>query len=215
VTTGLGYDGAVTVYNAQGTVDVIIDVTGYFPGTSTAQPTFDCSVVTPEPPQAPAGFAIPPGSWHVPSQVLPGRYVAPGGPGCVWQRWRSFSGQPADLLASGGASARSIVDIRPGDRGFFSTGCGTWLAQIAPYAATTAVGDGDWVLSEELAPGVYQSSAAAPCWWEVLRSFSGQPEDQLDDGVTFGITYVELAPVEVGFRTRGCGVWRWVGPPVE
>ncbi len=215
VTTGLGYDGAITIYNAWGTVDVIVDVTGYFDGTSSAQPLFDCAVVAPEAPQAPAGFAIPAGSWNVPSQVPPGRYVAPGGPGCVWQRLRSFSGQPGDLLATGGGAPRTIVDLLPGDKGFFSAGCGTWFAQVAPLGPTTVVPDGDWVVSEEMVPGVYQSSAAAPCRWEQLTAFTGEPEDLLDDGVAAGIAYVEIATFEVGFRSRGCGSWRWIGPPVE
>jgi hypothetical protein len=216
VTAGLGPDGAITVYNPSGTVDVVIDVTGWFEGTSGAQPLFDCAVVPPDAAQAPHWVRIRPGLVVVgPGGVPAGRYVAPGGPGCTWQRLRGLSGAPGDVAAGGGGPARVIVDLQAGDAGFFSTGCGVWAAHGSPSALLTAVGDGDWVVSEELAPGVYQSSAAAPCRWEHLLGFSGAAHQEIDDGMAFGITWVEIAPSEVGFRSRGCGVWRWVGAPLD
>jgi hypothetical protein len=216
VTTGLGPDGAVTVYNAFGAVDVVLDVTGWFEGTSGAQPLFDCAVVPPDAAQAPAWARIGPGLAAVgPGGVPAGRYVAPGGPGCSWQRLRGLSGAPGDVAATGTGPARVIVDLLAGDAGFWSAGCGVWAAHGPPAATVTAVGDGDWVVSEELAPGVYQSSAAAPCRWEHLLGFSGAAHHDLDDGMAFGITWVEIAPSEVGFRSRGCGVWRWVGAPLD
>jgi hypothetical protein len=216
VTTGLGPDGAITVYNPFGTVDVVIDVTGWFEGTSGAQPLFDCAVVPPDAAQAPSWARIGPGLFAVGAGATPiGRYVAPGGPGCSWQRLRGLSGAPGDVAASGSGPARVIVDLQAGDAGFWSAGCGMWAAHGAPAGTVTAVGDGDWVVSEELAPGVYQSSAAAPCRWEHLLGFSGAAHHDLDDGMAFGVTWVEIAPSEVGFRSRGCGVWRWVGAALD
>jgi hypothetical protein len=45
--------------------------------------------------------------------------------------------------------------------------------------------------------------------------FTGAPGEEIDDGLAFGVAFVEIAPFEVGFRSRGCGFWRWVGPPTE
>jgi hypothetical protein len=214
VTAGVGPDGAITISNSAGTADVIVDVTGWFEGTSAAQPLYDCAVVPAPAQRAPPGFQVPPGTWAV-GPVPPGRYVAPGGAGCVWQRLGGFSGAPVDVLASGGGGPRTFVDILASDAGFSSAGCGTWSGYSPPGAPGAAVGDGDWVISEDLVPGVYQSSAAAPCRWEQLMGFTGAPYDDIDDGVSVGIAYVELSPNEVGFRSRGCGAWHYVGPPTE
>ena len=78
------------------------------------------------------------------------------------------------------------------------------------------MGDGDWVISEDVVPGVYQSSGASPCRWEQLMGFTGSGTEDIDDGLAFGTALVELGPNEVGFRSRGCGSWRCGGrPPSE
>ena len=69
------------------------------------------------------------------------------------------------------------------------------------------------VVSEDLPPGVYQSAGGGRCMWEHRMGFTGAPWEVLDDGLAFGVAIVEIAPFEVGFRSRGCGSWRWVGPP--
>ncbi len=213
VMTGIGDDGAVVVYNSLGTVDVIIDVTGWLQGPTSARALLDCQVLPAPAPRAPPGFNIPPGSFAVGVHVPAGRYVGPGGPACVWQR-RGAAGEVLGSGGGGGGGTRLAVDLVGGE-GFVSSGCGTWIGFSAPPGASSAVGDGDWVVSEDLAPGVYQSSGAAPCSWEQRMGFTGAPGEELDDGLAFGVAFVEIAPFEVGFRSRGCGFWRWVGPPTE
>jgi hypothetical protein len=213
VTTGVGDDGAITVYNALGTVDVVVDLTGWFEGSSTARPLFDCQQLAAPAPPAPPGFAIPPGAFAVDVHVPAGRYVAPGGGSCGWQRY----GPGGALVGSGGGGGggtRLLVDLLGGET-FASVGCGTWTGFFAPPNPSPVVGDGDWVVSEDMPPGVYQSSAAAPCTWEHRMGFSGGPGEVLDDGLAFGSALVEIAPFEVGFRSRGCGSWRWLAPPTE
>ena len=208
VTAGVGPDGAITIANSAGTVDVIVDVTGWFRGASLAQPLFDCEVRPPEAPRAPGGFQIPPGTWPL-GAVPPGRYLAPGGAGCAWQR----IGPAGEVLGTGGGGPRTLVDLLVTDALFTSSGCGTWSGVVPPLAPGAAVGDGDWVISEDVVPGVYQSSGAAPCRWEQLMGFTGAGSDDIDDGLSFGVALVELGPNEVGFRSRGCGLWRYAGPP--
>ena len=213
VMTGIGDDGAVVVYNNLGTVDVIIDVTGWLQGPTSARALLDCQVLPAPAPRGPPGFNIPPGSFVVGVHVPAGRYVGPGGPACAWQR-RGASGELLGSGGGGGGGTRLLVDLVGGE-GFASSGCGTWTGFSAPAGASSAAGDGDWVVSEDLLPGVYQSSGAAPCAWEQRMGFAGAPGEELDDGLAFGVAFVEIAPFEVGFRSRGCGFWRWVGPPTE
>ncbi len=213
VMTGIGDDGAVVVYNSLGTVDVVIDVTGWLQGPTSARALLDCQVLPAPAPRAPPGFNIPPGSFLVGVHVPAGRYVGPGGPACVWQRLGA-SGEVLGSGGGGGGGTRLLVDLVGGE-GFASSGCGTWTGFSAPAGASSAAGDGDWVVSEDLLPGVYQSSGAAPCAWEQRMGFTGAPGEELDDGLAFGVAFVEIAPFEVGFRSRGCGFWRWVGPPTE
>jgi hypothetical protein len=210
VTTGLGPDGAITVFNALGTVDIVIDLTGWFEGSSAARPLLDCQVLGPAPPWAPPGATIPPGTFAVGTHIAPGRYGAPGGSACSWQR----SGPGRSGAGSGdGGPGRVLVDLLAGDT-FASAGCGVWTAYVAPAGPSPLVGDGDWVVSEDMAPGVYRSTAAVPCRWEHRMGFGGTDGEVIDDGMSFGTAFVEIAPFEVGFRSRGCGSWGWVGPPV-
>jgi hypothetical protein len=66
------------------------------------------------------------GSWIVNADVAAGRWTAPGGPSCLWERVSDFSGDPSALKATDSGTDNPIVDIQPGDAGFISYGCGTW-----------------------------------------------------------------------------------------
>jgi hypothetical protein len=68
------------------------------------------------------------GIWIVGTDMAPGTYrtTVPGG-NCYWARLRSFDGGLNSILANdlpGRGSA--IVEIRPTDTGFETSGCGTW-----------------------------------------------------------------------------------------
>jgi hypothetical protein len=59
-----------------------------------------------------------------------GNYTTTGSPsGCYWARLSGFSGTLDDIIANQFASGPQVVTIFSSDRGFESSGCGTWVKQ--------------------------------------------------------------------------------------
>jgi len=86
---------------------------------------------------------ISPGTWLVGAQVSPGTYRAPNTTGaCYWERVRNFEGQISSIIANDFVfgAGEVFVSISPGDVGFYTGGCGTWM----PSQALTAAGD-SWI----------------------------------------------------------------------
>lgn len=84
--------------------------------------TADLSPITASP-SSPFGA----GTFIVGVDIAAGTWQSSGTDSCYWQRTSGFSGDFGEILAndfsSGGAS---IVSINPSDKGFTSSGCGTW-----------------------------------------------------------------------------------------
>ena len=59
-------------------------------------------------------------------QIVPGSYTTNGGDSCTWARLKAFTGDPADVIASGDGKTKTTVTIQAGDVGFTSTSCPTW-----------------------------------------------------------------------------------------
>lgn len=68
------------------------------------------------------------GMFIVGTDIAAGTWTAPGGGSsfCYWARLSGFSGESKDLIANGVPSGTAIVTIATTDRGFKSSGCGTW-----------------------------------------------------------------------------------------
>jgi hypothetical protein len=66
------------------------------------------------------------GTFAVGIDISPGTYRSRGGDGCYWERLRSFTGGLVAIIANENASGPTIVTITRADKGFESSGCGTW-----------------------------------------------------------------------------------------
>jgi hypothetical protein len=66
------------------------------------------------------------GTFIVRLDVAPGTYGARGGSKCYWSRLRSFTGGLNAIIANGNPRGHAVVTIKRTDRGFSSSGCGTW-----------------------------------------------------------------------------------------
>lgn len=67
------------------------------------------------------------GTWIVGIDIAPGTWTATGGSDCIWERVADFSGDAGALMASDSGVDHPVVDIKPGDAGFVSSDCGTWV----------------------------------------------------------------------------------------
>jgi hypothetical protein len=78
------------------------------------------------------------GKYSVPDEVSPGTYRAPdASDGCYWARLRSFSGETSAIIANANESGPALVTIAPTDKGFETSGCGTWSKVGNPTSAQT------------------------------------------------------------------------------
>lgn len=64
------------------------------------------------------------GTFLVGKEVAPGTYRARGGGDCYWARLSGFGG--SDIIVNGGFTRNQTVTVSSSDKGFESSGCGTW-----------------------------------------------------------------------------------------
>ena len=70
--------------------------------------------------------AIPAGKWAVGVHFEAGRYEAPGGDSCYWERLSGFNGGFDNIIANDLPTGSAIVEISGSDAAFNSNGCGEW-----------------------------------------------------------------------------------------
>lgn len=149
------------------------------------------------------------GTHIVGSQVKAGRYVTTNaGNFCYWERLSGFSGSFDEIISNEiGSGAHLVVDILSTDKGFKTNGCGTWV----PYSPKPAakITDGDWVVNDEIAAGLWQSSESKDCYWARLRDFQGSLDSIITNELSSNL--VQIEPTDVGFSSSRCGTWTKVG----
>ncbi len=82
----------------------------------------------------PSPLTVDSGQYRIGFDMGGGRYTAPGGTACYWERDLNFGSEPASVLDYSYGDTAPVVDLAPTDVGFTSEGCGTWTA--APTAPT-------------------------------------------------------------------------------
>jgi hypothetical protein len=82
--------------------------------------TSDLSAIT----NSPTSFGD--GDFIVGTDIQPGSYRSNGPGGCYYARLSGFSHELPDIIANDNAQGPAVVTVAPGDKGFESSGCGTW-----------------------------------------------------------------------------------------
>ena len=159
-------------------------------------------------PAAPAA-RITDGTWRVGIDIVPGLYRAADTQGCYWERLSGFSGGLGEILANDNAVGPALVAISPGDVGFSSRRCGTWVLADTDQSAAPArtFGDGAWRVGIDIAPGTYRTTGVSGCYWERLSGFGGSFYDIIANDNADGSALVTIAPSDVGFSCTRCGTW--------
>lgn len=156
------------------------------------------------------------GTYRVGTQIKPGLYKATGtGDGCYWERLSGFTGSFYDINENYFGSARTYVQILPGDVGFHSSGCGAWTTVPSTGArATSITKDGTYRVGIDILPGLYMATGTgSSCYWERLGGFTGSLDDITDNHLGTANTYVEILPGDKGFATVRCGGWTRISAP--
>ena len=69
----------------------------------------------------------------------------------------------------------------------------------AVTASEDGIGDGVWLVGEEIKPGTYQAPGKELCYWARLRGFSGDSKDIIAYDATSGKTIVAILESDLGF----------------
>jgi len=182
------------------------------PARPTPKPTDTPPPLIPSPTPMPAGQAATfgDGTYIVGSDIAPGRYRARNLSFCYWERLSGLGGSFDETIANGNPSGSSaVVEIRPTDKGFSSSGCGEWTTDLSAVTSSTTApfSDGTYIVGVDIAPGTWRSPGGGLCYWERLGGFSGEFGDIIANGVPGGQAIVTIASTDVGFSTSGCGEW--------
>lgn len=162
-------------------------------------------------PRAPFGG----GQFRVGEEIVAGRYFTdPLQAGCYWERQRGLSGTLGDIIANrfvGYNGMQYIVDILASDAAFKAdVKCGTWF-DTPRHGLQSSIPPGVWLVGSQVAPGTYEVSSGAGCYWERLRHFQYQGNTGVianGFGAAGKTQSVTIAATDVGFSTdANCGTW--------
>jgi hypothetical protein len=144
------------------------------------------------------------------ADVWPGTYRSLGGDGCYWARLKNFSGEIGGILANANADGPTLVTIKPSDKGFDSSGCATWTANLRRITPSrTHFGAGMYIVNTDVAPGIYRSAAGKDCYWQRMSDFTGQTTSGvIANGIGTAHPVVTIKASDRGFSSSRCGTWR-------
>jgi hypothetical protein len=155
------------------------------------------------------------GTHRIGTDIASGRYFTdPSTDSCYWERLRGFSGTLSDVIANdfvGYNPMQYIVDLMPSDVAFKpDSDCGTWFKDSPRHPAQSTIPPGVWLVGSQIAPGTYQISSGAGCYWERLRNFEHVLGSIIANEFESAPTtqMVTISPRDVGFHNDGdCGTW--------
>src|SRR5690606_3576068 len=129
--------------------------------------------------------------------------------GCYWERTSGFSGELDDIIANEFTSNRTVVTIAPTDRGFSSSGCGTFTANLSAVTTsrTAPFADGTYIVGTDIAPGTWRGTGGSGCYWGRGSGFSGELGDVSANDFGSSGPVVTITSADRGFETDGCGSW--------
>lgn len=113
----------------------------------------------------------------------------------------------ACAVADNDGSSESDSEEREGESAESTNGGGGLETESESEPEPESVfGNGTHVVGDEVAPGIYRSSANGRCYWARLRGFSQELGDIAANGSS-SPEIVTIADGDVGFETSGCGRW--------
>ena len=180
-------------------------------------------------PVATLGEPFGDGTYIVGLDIAPGRYRASEpSVSCLWLRLSDFRifreynrYGPRDIRSTLGSvwgstvlggDISTVVDIQPGDAGFYSEGCGTWSDDLGPTVEPgQSFDDGTFIVGVEVAPGRYRAQTPSDsCYWFRLSDFLGEYGETRhgwDGRRSDRTSIVDIDAEDAGFYSVGCGTW--------
>jgi hypothetical protein len=155
------------------------------------------------------GVTFGDGTWRVGADIPPGLYRnSNSSAGCHF----AFGGTPDEIIVI--HLSIQTVQIKPGDVGFTSQGCGTWSDHFfAPSSGPTQLfGAGEWIVGTEIAPGLWRNTnSSGGCYWARLSDFGATVSAIIANYFGSSIQTVQITGSDVGFESYNCGIWTKIG----
>jgi|GEM_PF-1318906 len=149
------------------------------------------------------------GTHQVGKDIKPGTYrTRSGSSGCYYARLSGFGGDLDNIISNDNTSAPAVVTIAASDKGFESSGCGTWTQDLSQITSSkTSFGDGIFIVGTDLVAGTYRSTGASGCYYARLSGFGGDLNQIIANNNTDSAAIVTIAASDKGFQSSGCGTW--------
>ncbi|MEO7021351.1 MAG: hypothetical protein ABI234_14430 [Ktedonobacteraceae bacterium] len=149
------------------------------------------------------------GTFTVGKDIQAGTYrTRTGSSGCYYARLKGFGGTIGEIISNDTTGAPAIVTIAASDKGFQSTNCGTWTADLSAITSSkTTFPDGTYFVGTDIAPGTYKSSGQSGCYYARLSGFGGTIGEITSNNTTDTAAIITIAPSDKGFTSTGCGTW--------
>lgn len=142
-----------------------------------------------------------------------GTYRTRGTSFCYWERLSGFGGSLGEIIANDITVGWAVVTIAASDKGFKSSGCGTWTQDLSTVTSSPVApfGEGTYFVNREVAPGRWRSNGTGNCYWERLANFGGGLDAIIANDNVTGSAIVDIGAGDVGFHSERCGTWTKIG----
>ncbi|HOX10816.1 MAG TPA: hypothetical protein P5323_04050 [Candidatus Moranbacteria bacterium] len=149
------------------------------------------------------------GNYEVGTDIQPGTYrTRKGSSGCYYARLKGFSGSLGDIISNENTYYPAVVTIESTDKGFKSSGCGTWTQDLSAITTEqTTFNDGIFIVGTDILPGTYKSSGSDGCYYSRLKGFTGSLGNIIANENTDTSAIVTISSTDKGFKSSGCGTW--------
>lgn len=148
---------------------------------------------------------------HIVGQdIQPGTYRTREGSSwsCYYARLSGFGGSLDEILANDSTDYPAVVTILSSDKGFETSGCGTWTDDLSQITEKkTEFTNGIFIVGTDVEPGTYKSSGSEGCYYARLSGFSGILDEILANDNTDAAAVVTIQAGDKGFQSSNCGMW--------
>jgi len=163
---------------------------------------------TPAP--APGTFTFGAGKKIVPTEVPPATYrTRTAAAGCYWERLSGLGGTFGEIITNDNTDGPAVVTIASSDKGFNSSRCATWTADLSAITQSPSApfGTGTYIVGVDIAAGTWRSSGGTTWYWERISSFDGGFGSIIANDNAADTTVVTIAASDKGFKSSRCGTW--------
>lgn len=153
---------------------------------------------------------IKPGTYKVGDEIRPGLYLGMAGYSinevCPWERLKSFSGSPGDIIANDNPMGQFYVQLLESDYGF-KTICELRYVErpIKSSAFPPQLEPGTYLVGYDIQPGTYKGEGGpdnlSACYWERTKDVTGEMGSIIANDNATGQFYVEILPTDYAFKT--------------